>query len=94
MNNQLLLMIKLKLYLVFILHYKRSQRTTLSKDNPGLTFELFFKMAESAFWWDEQVTTNMTFQAMTKSDMAGSDIPHTADRKTTTRRKTKAISKH
>ena len=68
----------------------------LLKYYPRLTLELFYEMAESAFWRDEQVRTNEAFQVMAKSkipDMTGSNISSTAGRKTTARRKTQTTAK-
>ena len=55
-------------------------------------------MTECAFWRDEEITTNVAFDVMTRSeipDMAGSDIPDTTGRKTrrARRRRTRAIAK-
>ena len=54
-------------------------------------------MGEITFWRDEKVKTNVAFHVMTRSeilDMAGSDIPDMAGRKTRGRRRgTQAIAK-
>ena len=84
----------MKVHLVFALTTE-DHKQLFCKDNPGLTRELLFEMAKSVFWRDEEVTTNVVFQVMTRSeipDMAGSVIPDTAGRKTP-RRRTQAIAK-
>ena len=97
MSNQLLITIKLKVCLVSALHY--SYKITSSfflKVNPDLMFELFFEMVKSFFWWDEEVKTNVAFYVMTRSeilDMAGSNIPDMAGRKTRRRRTQASIAK-
>ena len=97
MSNQLLITIKLKVCLVSALHY--SYKITSSfflKVNPDLMFELFFEMVKSFFWRDEEVKTNVAFYVMTRPkilDMAGSNIPDMAGRKTRRRRTRASIAK-
>ena len=95
MNYSLLIITKLKFCLISTLYYtKQDNKQLFSKENPHLMLELFFKMAESVFWRNDGVTTNMTFQVMTRpeiSDMAGFDILGTTGR--VTRRRTRAIAK-
>ena len=61
----LLITLKSNVYIIFALHYTRSQ-TAFSQGPPGLTLELFFKIAGGSC-----VITNVIFHVMTRFKILG-----------------------
>ena len=51
MSNKSLITTKLKVCIIFALHYTKT-KTAFPKDKPGLSA---FKMVESIFCWDEEL---------------------------------------